>query len=304
MAGPIVSKKIKTNICETTDWPGPRFLGLIGALCMLITSMNVAADNSVTKEDKSTDTHQGKAPRPGENYEPDNALGAISTAMENAVKNDQQLLVIMGANWCHDSRALAARIERPPLKPVIEAHYQTVFVDVGNLDKGKDVVTSFGVPVYYATPTVLIIDPVSRKLINADNRHQWGNAANISMEESVAYFQKMATTGQVMTVDARDSSGELSSLLAEIDIFEQEQANRIYRAYAKLTPMLEAYNKGDRDKFSDKIWNEVHDFRSQVPIDIAALRLEAHQRVASGEVGTQLKYPEYPAFSWEKKRRK
>ena len=304
MAGPIVSKVIQTGIFEKTIGPGARFLALIGMLFMLVTSMNVAADSAESKEEKSRGTHQEEAPREGESYKPGKALDAISTATKEAIKNEQQLLVIMGANWCHDSRALAARIETPPLKPVIEAHYQTVFVDIGNLDKGKDVITSFGVPVYYATPTVLIIDPVSGKVVNADNRHQWGNAAKISMEDSVAYFQQMATTGPVMTIDSSDSSGQLSQLLAEIDNFEQEQANRVYRAYAKLTPMLEAYDKGDQDKFSEEIWNEVREFRSQVPIDIAALRLEAHQRVASGEAGIQLKYPEYPAFSWENKRRK
>jgi hypothetical protein len=47
------------------------------------------------------------------------------------------------------------------------------------------------------------------------------------------------------------------------------------------------------------LWNEVRDFRYQVPADLEALRAEAHARVATGETGIALTYPEYPAFSWE-----
>jgi hypothetical protein len=37
-------------------------------------------------------------------------------------------------------------------------------------------VQQFGVPHFYATPTVLIIDPSSGALINDEGRHIWGNA--------------------------------------------------------------------------------------------------------------------------------
>ncbi len=251
----------------------------------------------------ASDDQPPQGDRTGENFLPGDALGSIETAKEKALKDNKLVLVVMGANWCHDSRALAARLETPPLSQLIDDRYETVFVDVGNLDKGKDVITSLGEPVWYATPSVLIIDPASGKLINANNRHQWGAAANINMQDSLDYFELMAATDLDAFRMEAEQAEQLTSLLTQIDAFEQQQAERLYEAYAVLTPMLEAYKNGDRDQWSDKTWDEISKFRMQVPVDMDALRQEARQRVAAGEENIKLKFPEYPAFSWEKTRR-
>jgi len=207
-------------------------------------------------------------------------MADVRNALSAARDSDKLVLVVMGANWCHDSRALASRLYLEPLNTLIDEHYETVFVDVGFLDKGKDVISSIGPPVYYATPTVLIMDPVSGRLVNADNRHQWGDAYNISMEESLEYFQLMV-------------------LLGEIDSFERLQADRIYDTYAVIGPLLKAYKAGEEPAHFEDYWNEVRDYRMQVPRDLDVLRAEALLRVSSGERDITLEYPEYPAFSWE-----
>lgn len=241
------------------------------------------------------------AAKPGALFQsPDDSMAAVNATLDIARENNKLMLVVMGANWCHDSRALAARLDKEPLKSLVTEHYETIFVDVGYLDKGKDVITSLGVPIYYATPTVLIIDPVSGQLVNAQNRHQWGNADKISMEDSVEYFQLMANTDLDSLRQDNGVSDELQQPLTEIDSFEQVQADRLFNAYAILAPMLRAMEKGDRTKFSDKYWNEVRDFRMKLPHDIAALRAEAYTQAAAGEDNIKLKYPQYPAFSWEK----
>lgn len=263
-------------------------------MCLLLTGTSMLA----------ADDQPQQGERPGESYLAADALGDIEAAREKALENNRLLLVVMGANWCHDSRALAARLETAPLGQVIDDHYETVFVDVGNLDKGKDVITSLGEPVWYATPTVLIVDPVSGKLVNDGNRHQWGAAANISMEDSVGYFELMADTDLDALRTETAPPDQLARLLARIDAFEQVQADRVYEAYAVLTPMLEAYNQGDRDGWSDQTWDEISKFRMQVPVDMDALRREARQRVEAGEDNIKLRFPTYPAFKWEKEERR
>jgi len=56
---------------------------------------------------------------------------------------------------------------------------------------------------------------------------------------------------------------------------------------------------GDKNAFSEQVWNTVRDYRMQVPLDLEALRDEARTRVAAGETGIGLNYPVYPPFSWE-----
>ncbi len=230
----------------------------------------------------------------GELYQPsDNAMADLASAREAALRSGKRILLVMGANWCHDSRALASRMYQAPLESLIEEHYELVFVDVGYLDKGGEVISSIGPPVYYATPTVLIIDPASGHLVNDGNRHQWGNAYNINMEDSLRYFDQMA----VLQTPSEPEDEELVLLLAEIDEFEQVQAQRLYRAYGVVGPMLRAYKEGDAPQNFEESWNEVRDYRMQLALDIEALRTEAFTRVAAGETGIQLVYPEYPEFS-------
>jgi hypothetical protein len=259
--------------------------------------LNVAVQAS---EDGSADHQPMAAAQAGELYLPSaDPLADLQQTLDSARESGKLALVILGGNWCHDSRALAARLFEEPLRTTIDAHYQVLFVDVGYLDQGNEVINRLGVPIYYATPTVLIVDPVSGHLVNKQNRHQWANAANIGMQESVDYFGQYAGTDPGALLRDTSSDDQLQKLLAEIELFEQVQADRLYRAYAVLGPMLKAYKEGDKEAFSDVLWNEVRDFRYQVPADVEALRNQARQRVAAGETGIRLAYPIYPAFSRE-----
>jgi len=111
----------------------------------------------------------------------DNPLADVQRAISSAGNAERRALVVLGANWCHDSRALAARLYRSPLADVIQQHYELVMVDVGFYEQGRNVVQQFGVPHFYATPTVLIIDPSTGQVVNNEDRHMWGNAYRICM---------------------------------------------------------------------------------------------------------------------------
>ena len=224
-------------------------------------------------------------------------LADVQQALSRAEKSDRLALVVLGANWCHDSRALASRLHRPPLAEIIQQHYELVFVDVGFLDKGRAVLQQFGVAHFYATPTVLIIDPSKQALVNDEDRHIWSNAYSIDMSSSVRYFEKWATSDSV--ADPVADSTQLRQLYAEIDQFEQQLAERVAAGYAVVGPMLAAYKAGNAPEEFDASWNELRDFRMAIPDDIRELRDEAQRRVSEGDENVQLLFPEYPLLSWE-----
>jgi len=224
-------------------------------------------------------------------------LSDVQQALSRADNNDRLALVVLGANWCHDSRALASRLHRSPLAELIQQHYEVVFVDVGYLDKGREVLPQFGVAHFYATPTVLIIDPSNGQLVNDEDRHIWGNAAKIDMSSSVQYFEKWAMNDSV--AEPVVDSIQLRQLYAEIDQFEQQLAERVAAGYAVVGPMLEAYKAGNAPEEFDPSWNELRDFRTAIPGDVLKLRDEAQRRVSEGEEDIQLQFPEYPLLTWE-----
>jgi len=221
----------------------------------------------------------------------------VQQALGRADDGDRLALVVLGANWCHDSRALASRLYSPPLADLIQQNYELVFVDVGFLDKGRDVVQQFGVPNFYATPTVLIIDPSTGALVDNEERHIWANAYSIDMPSSVEYFEKWATNDSA--ADPAPDSTELQQLYVEIDQFEQQLAERVAAGYAVVGPMLAAYKGDEAPEGFEASWDELAAFRMAVPGDIRELRDEAQRRVSEGEENIQLSFPDYPSLSWE-----
>ncbi len=234
----------------------------------------------------------------GRLYQPSaDPIADVQQSLGRADDGDRLALVVLGANWCHDSRALAARLHRSPLAEVIQQDYELIFVDVGFLDKGRAVTQQFGVPHFYATPTVLIIDPSSGQSLNDEDRHIWSNAFNVDMPSSVEYFEKWAMNESA--VDPAVDSDQLRQLYAEIDQYEQKLAERVAAGYAVVGPMLEAYKDGNKPKEFDASWDELRDFRMAIPDGIRELRDEAQRRVSDGEEDVRLVFPEYALLSWE-----
>ena len=231
----------------------------------------------------------------------EDSLAEVQQALTRAAESDRLVLVVLGANWCHDSRALASRLYTPPLADVIQQHYELVFVDVGFLDTGREVLQQYGVAHFYATPTVLIIDPSNGQSINDDDRDIWGNAYSIDMPTSVGYFEKWAMNDPAadsVTFSAADSA-QLTQLNAQIDQFELQLAERVAVGYAVVGPMLAAYKDDNVPEGFDASWNELRDFRMAIPNGIRELRVEARRRVSAGEKDIELTFPEYPLLSWE-----
>ncbi len=120
-----------------------------------------------------------------------NAKADVEAALARATTRDTKVLLVMGANWCHDSRALAGWFEQPRFVALIDAHYELVFVDVGQKDRNIDIAQRFGLEDIVGTPTVLILSADGEPL-NLETAPSWRNAASRSEDEIFDYFQGFA----------------------------------------------------------------------------------------------------------------
>lgn len=230
----------------------------------------------------------------GEGYAPyvmlEDAMDATEATVARALREDKLALVILGANWCHDSKALARRLEDPELEAVLDEHYETLVVGVGYYEQGFDVAQQLGIAIYTHTPTVLIVDPKTRALVNLDDHDIWRDAARLSAVETLAYFEeKVEPKGW----SPASSNGELAPDHAGLQAFESQQAERLRRAYAILGPKL----KMESDDLDD-FWRPVRDLRYQFADDLNRLRQEARDAHARGETFNP-DWPTYEAFPWE-----
>ena len=132
-------------------------------------------------------------------------------------------------------------------------------------------------------------------LINRDDQHIWRDAATISLQDAIEYFdaKSVAPPARRPTL-GRDQARSLNALYREIDVFKATHAARIRGAYALIGPRL-------RDEADDLMayWRPVQRLRYRLPDDLLALEDMAVQRALSDDSAIELDWPRYEPFSWE-----
>ena len=112
---------------------------------------------------------------------------SVDAALSRAKLGNRMVMIVMGANWCHDSRALAGWLAQPRFAAMVVSRYELVFVDVGMRDRNIDIARRFGIKSIKGTPTVLILDGDGR-LLNKKNAPKWRNASSRSQQEIYKAF--------------------------------------------------------------------------------------------------------------------
>ena len=120
----------------------------------------------------------------------------MDAAFASAAQHGKRVLLIMGANWCHDSRALAGWLETERFAVMVSENYELVFVNIGMPQTGDGhnlgIARRFGIDDLPGTPNVLVLTG-GGKLVNADTVTTWRNAASRSEDEIYDELALLAT---------------------------------------------------------------------------------------------------------------
>lgn len=123
------------------------------------------------------------------------AMADVDAALVRAGQAGKRVLLVMGANWCHDSRALAGWLETERFATLVEAQYELVFVNIGMPQSGDGhnlaIAQRFGLENLPGTPNLLVLT-AEGKLVNGDTATTWRNAA--SREEDAIYEELVMLT--------------------------------------------------------------------------------------------------------------
>ena len=113
----------------------------------------------------------------------------VADAMARAKANGHRVLLVFGANWCHDSRALAGWFATPHFAAMLNPRYEIVWIDVGQKDHNLDLARRFGLDGIKGTPTVLMLDS-SGKPLNLEDAPRWHDASKRSEDKIYRYFAR------------------------------------------------------------------------------------------------------------------
>ncbi|WP_373476824.1 thioredoxin family protein [Sphingorhabdus sp.] len=121
-----------------------------------------------------------------------NAQADVDRALADAQKSGTTVLVILGANWCHDSVGLAGWLDTPRFMDMMRDRFSIVYVDVGTPQIGKgrnlDIARRFGIKKVKNTPLVMAISADGILLNSKKDAIGWRNAASRNEEDIYRYF--------------------------------------------------------------------------------------------------------------------
>ncbi|MCW8090239.1 thioredoxin family protein [Alteromonas sp. ASW11-130] len=220
-----------------------------------------------------------------------NLLEKYQSVLAQARKEDTLILLIVGADWCHDSKALAGQIKSRSAQSVISKHYTLMAVDAGWLNNLSDLLSPLGHPVYFGTPSVFIIDPEHQIILNRESLQRWQSAHS----ESDSSFAHYLSTENMNAADKKkkilERNKQYRKALARIQEFERQQAKKLYEAYSILGPKLAVESETGHAQNLDKLWDEVRRYRYQLQHDLAVL----YQSLGKDK----FVIPSYPKLSFE-----
>lgn len=115
----------------------------------------------------------------------------VQHALIAAKSSHKPVLIVFGANWCEDCRALDRAIKRGKSAALLARSFNIVNVDVGNFDRNLDVVAAYGNPIKKGIPAAVVVS-VDNKVLHTTKAGELANARRMSATGIYDFFRKVS----------------------------------------------------------------------------------------------------------------
>ena len=116
------------------------------------------------------------------------AKAQIAVALRDAAAAHEPVLLIFGANWCPDCRALDQAL-KTGRNAELMGRFKVVKVDVGHFDHNVDVSTAYGNATVKGIPSAVIVSPDNRILFMT-RAGELADARSMSEDGIYQFFTK------------------------------------------------------------------------------------------------------------------
>lgn len=118
----------------------------------------------------------------------------LETAWRNAAEMGRMAIVVFGADWCHDSQALARVLTSTAFQSEFGSRYTVTFIDVGKPQIGQgrnlDLVEQLGVRKLKSTPVLFVVNGAGKPLNSSRDARSWRNAESRGEAGILEWFRR------------------------------------------------------------------------------------------------------------------
>ncbi len=123
------------------------------------------------------------------------AKADLRQALAEAGQSQLPVLVVFGANWCEDCRALDAALETGRNAELMAQSFKVVKVDVGNFNRNLDIVGDYGNPIRKGIPAAVVLSP-DNQVLYATRAGELADARRMSESGIHEFFRRVVDTSK------------------------------------------------------------------------------------------------------------
>ncbi len=89
--------------------------------------------------------------------DPSQARADLAAARKSAAATHKRVLIDFGGNWCGDCQVLDIYFHNDSNRPILEANYVLVHINVGHMDENVDIAQQYNVPLEKGVPALAVL---------------------------------------------------------------------------------------------------------------------------------------------------
>jgi thiol:disulfide interchange protein len=89
--------------------------------------------------------------------DPGQARADLAAALKTAAATHRRILLDFGGNWCGDCQVLDLYFHDARNKPILDANFVLVEINIGHLDANLDIAQQYGVPIKRGVPALAVL---------------------------------------------------------------------------------------------------------------------------------------------------
>jgi thioredoxin 1 len=88
---------------------------------------------------------------------PEQAKIDLAAALQASAATHKRVILDFGGNWCPDCRVLDLYFHDPANKPLLDADYILVHVNIGRMNENVDIAERYGIPLRKGVPALAVL---------------------------------------------------------------------------------------------------------------------------------------------------
>ena len=90
--------------------------------------------------------------------DPAQAKADLATALKTAASAHKRIILDFGGDWCGDCQVLDLYFHDPTNRPILEANFVLVHVNIGQMDANLDLAEKYEIPLRRGVPALAVLD--------------------------------------------------------------------------------------------------------------------------------------------------